>query len=109
MNQSSQQIGLFQIMEQTPVEHGRARRSDPDTAKKAARSVPVADLEERVLECLRWSRAGLTTHELSRLLKADLVSVSPRMRPLVQKNLVKDSGQRRRGESGRASIVWKAV
>lgn len=106
---SPQQIGLFQIMEQTPPERGRSRRLDPDTSKKAAASIPVADLEGRVLRALKLSRAGMTTHELAWLLKVDLVSVSPRMRPLVDKNLVQDSGERRRGESGRASIVWKAV
>jgi hypothetical protein len=97
-----QQIDLF-------VEHGRARSVDPDTSKKAAASFPVAELESRVLEALRWSGKGLTTHELSWFLKVDLVSVSPRMRPLVEKNLVVDSGERRRGDSGRSSIVWKVA
>ncbi len=105
---NSQQFGLFQIMEQqTPP--ARARRRDPDTAKKAAARVPVADLEGRVLRALRLSRDGMTTHELARLLKVDLVSVSPRMRPLAEKGLVQDSGERRKGDSGRASIVWMAV
>ena len=88
-------------------EAGRARRRDPDTAKKAAAAVPVADLEYRVLDLLR-TFGGMTTHELAAALKVDLVSVSPRMRPLVEKGLAWDSGMRRRGESGRASIVWKA-
>lgn len=105
----AQQIGLFQIMEQSSPEHGSARRLDPDTSKKAAASVPVADLEARVLRALRICKNGMTTHELSWLLKVDLVSVSPRMRPLVEKNLVVDSGERRSGDSGRKSIVWKAV
>src|SRR5260370_32383305 len=98
------QTNLFE----SPRESGRSRRRDPDTSKKAARSVPVADLEERVLRALRLLK-GATTHELAWLLKVDLVSVSPRMRPLVEKGLVQDSGKRRRGESGRSSIVWKAV
>lgn len=91
------------------AEMGRARRKDPDTSKKAAGAVRVADLEACVLRALRVSHAGMTTHELASLLKMDLVSVSPRMRPLAEKGLVRDSGDRRRGESGRASIVWKAV
>ncbi len=89
---------------------GRARRRDPDTAKKAAASVPVADLEARVLRALRLSKAGMTTHELAWLLKVDLVSVSPRMRPLAEKGLVQDSGRRAVWpDSGRSSIVWRAV
>jgi predicted transcriptional regulator len=89
-------------------ETGRARRNDPDTSKKAAASVKVADLEARVLDALRDHGDGLTTHELSKLLDVDLVSVSPRLRPLSNKNLVRDSGERRRGDNGRSSIVWKA-
>lgn len=96
------------LFDDPPRESGRARRRDPDTAKKAAAKVPVADLEARVLKALRLLK-GATTHELAWLLKVDLVSVSPRMRPLAEKGLVQDSGERRRGESGRASIVWRAV
>lgn len=97
------------LFDDPPREAGRARRRDPDTAKKAAASVPVADLEARVLRALRLSKAGMTTHELAWLLKVDLVSVSPRLRPLAEKGLVQDSGERRRGDSGRSSIVWRAV
>lgn len=96
------------LFDDLPMESGRARRRDPDTAKKAAAKVLVADLEARVLKALRLLK-GATTHELAWLLKVDLVSVSPRMRPLAEKGLVQDSGERRRGESGRASIVWRAV
>jgi predicted ArsR family transcriptional regulator len=103
---NASQPGLFD--NPLPQESGRARRQDPDTSKKAAARVPVADLEQRVLRALQLSKAGMTTHELAWLLKVDLVSVSPRMRPLTEKGLVRDSGERRRGDSGRASIVWKA-
>jgi hypothetical protein len=91
-----------------PREAGRARRHDPDTAKKAAAAAPVAELEGRVLRLLRTS-GGMTTHELAKALFMDLVSISPRMRPLVEKGLARDSGERRCGESGRSSIVWKAI
>jgi hypothetical protein len=112
---------LLQILEHTPPavqpslfdnpparEAGRARRRDPETAKKAAAAVRVGELEGLVLGRLR-SHGGMTTHELAAALSVDLVSISPRMRPLVEKGLARDSGERRRGESGRASIVWKAV
>lgn len=96
------------LFEHAPTEHGRARHADPPTAKAAAKSVDVADLERRVIEALRRFRwAGMTTHELAIYLNVDLVSVSPRMRPLVNKGFVIDSGERRVGESGRSSIVWK--
>lgn len=103
------QIDLFQIPRPARRETGRARRRDPDTAKKAAGSVEVTDLEGRVVQALKLCRAGMTTHELARILKLELVTVSPRMRPLAEKGLVYDSRERRRGESGRSSIVWKAT
>jgi hypothetical protein len=43
---------------------------------------------------------GATTAELEETLKVDRVSISPRMRPLANRNLIHDSGVRRKG------IVW---
>jgi hypothetical protein len=90
-------------------EIGRARHSDPPTAKAAAKSVDVADLEGKVLDALRRHVDGLTTHQLADYLDIPLVSVSPRMAPLRTKGLVCDSGDTRRIGTGRASIVWKVV
>jgi hypothetical protein len=36
------------------------------------------------------------------------VTVSPRFRPLVNKNLIVDSGEKRAGIGFKSSIVWKA-
>jgi predicted transcriptional regulator len=88
---------------------GRSRKRDPDTAKAAARSVQVADLERRVLNLLVRTPSGLTTHEMSKTLGVELVSISPRMAPLRTKNLVRDSGERRLTDTGRKAIVWKCV
>lgn len=111
---AAEQFGLFQISLQTPA---RARRADPPTSKLAAADVHVEELEDRVLRALRLSRTaargsnlhGMTTHELAWLLKVELVSISPRLKPLADKGLVEDSGERRRGDSGRNSIVWRAI
>jgi hypothetical protein len=70
-------------------ELARARRSDPDTSKSAAHSVPVAELEAKVLRALRDHPRGLTSHEVAELLDMPLVSVSPRFKPLTVKNLVR--------------------
>lgn len=101
------QTNLFE--DATPRETGKARRSDPDTAKQAAKSVSVADLERRVLNLLVRTPSGLTTHEMSKLLGVELVSVSPRMAPLRTKNLVRDSGERRLTDTGCKAIVWKCL
>lgn len=95
------------LFDNPPV--GRSRRNDPQTAKAAAKSVTVADLEVKVLDALRRHYDGLTTHQLAEYLDASLVSISPRMAPLRKKGLVFDSGERRKGSSGVKSIVWKAV
>lgn len=88
-------------------ELGKARIKDPETAKAAARSVDATRLESLCLDFLRHSQ-GLTAHELAQILRLPLVSVSPRMRPLVNKGLVTDSGGRRATASGRKAIVWRA-
>ena len=104
----SAQASLFETAPPALREVGRSRRRDPDTSKAAARSTPVAELEGRVLEALRNHPRGLTSHEMAKLLAVDLVSVSPRFRPLAEKFLVIPTAERRAGPSGRKSIVWKA-
>ena len=86
---------------------GAARRADPETSKEAAQSVTATALESLVMRWLHKRPSGLTTHELAELTGLSLVSVSPRIAPLVRKGFVKDSGERRPGPSGRKSIVWK--
>lgn len=59
-----------------------ARRSDPATSRAAAARVNTSDPESLVLNALRAHPVGLTSHEVAALLNRELVSVSPRMRPL---------------------------
>ena len=82
-----------------------ARRSDPDTSHAAADRVSpkVAALELRVVGALRPLSAGLTVPEISDLTGIDKWSVSPRMKPLERKGLVRRLAERR----GRAT-VWVA-
>lgn len=91
------------------IEVAASRRAGPDTSKAAAKSVSVADLEQRVLDALGRHQDGLTTHQLAEYLNIPLVSVSPRMAPLRNKGFVVDSGKRHAGDSGRMSIVWRLV
>jgi hypothetical protein len=105
---NSPQLALWQIQDS-----GRARKSDPGTAKRAAASVDARTVEGMVLAYLRmheWEFGeGLTTEEIANRTHLPLVTVSPRMRPLTEKGLVADSGLRRKNESGRQAIIWKAV
>jgi len=89
-----------------------ARRTDPVTSEDAARSIrpETSRLENVVLDTLkkRGERGG-TTGELAEITGMSLVTVSPRIKPLVRKGYVEDSGQRRSGISGRKSTVWRAI
>lgn len=89
-----------------------ARSSDPGTSWAAAKSVEGAEatrMELVVLAALKAHPAGLTGHELVEATGLNYESCTPRIRPLVRKGLVVDSGERRTGLSNRKSIVWKAT
>lgn len=79
-----------------------ARATDPATSHAAAAKLDPKHLISRIRVCLWMHPAGLTTHELKDLLQVELVSVSPRMKPLEQAGLVVRDGKR----AGRT--VWKA-
>lgn len=88
----------------------KARVSDPGTSHEAAESIRPTELEMVVLEGLRQcGDRGATSDELGAQLKMDRDSVSPRMKPLIKKGYVIDSGARRPGDSGRSQTVWKAI
>jgi uncharacterized membrane protein len=88
---------------------GASRRSDPETSKAAAKSLDTNALESLVLETLRKHLGGLTSHEVASLTGLSLVTVSPRMAPLVRKGKICDSGERRSGVGFRSSTVWKCL
>jgi hypothetical protein len=87
-----------------------ARHSDPSTSHQAAFEfdAQVTAIEQRILAELRGlGRNGMTSHALAAVLCLELVTVSPRMKPLVTKNLVRDSGRRSESPSGRQRIIWE--
>lgn len=79
-----------------------ARATDPSTSHRAAAKVDAKGVSGLVLDELRAHGPG-TAHDLAERLGLSLVTVSPRMRPLVVKRLVTASGK----AEGRT--VWKAV
>jgi DNA-binding MarR family transcriptional regulator len=85
----------------TQEEPARARRTDPETSKDAARSVHVSLLEMTVVSCLKFV-GNSTTSEIARWARIPLVSISPRMKPLEEKGLVQRTTERREHK-----IVWK--
>jgi DNA-binding transcriptional ArsR family regulator len=85
-----------------------ARRTDPSTSHEAAKSVDPTPLETRIYRCLQLLRGGATASELVDLTGLNWNTLSPRLAPLRRKNLIRDSGKRRKGPSGRSQIVWEA-
>lgn len=85
-----------------------ARKTDPDTSRAAARSVNANALEAGVVGALKSNPGGLTSFEIAQHLSLSHVSVSPRLRPLADRGVVEDSGERRCNPGSRAkSIVWR--
>ena len=90
----------------------KSRSTDPDTSEQAAESVrgEVANrVEKEVLKALKSHHNGLTNHEISMVTGLPWNTCTPRIRPLVRKGLVVDSGERRQGCTNRKCVVWKAV
>lgn len=84
-----------------------ARRTDPQTSKKAARGVNKTALEAAVFGALK-AHGPQTINEVADVLRLSLVTVSPRFAPLRDKQLIRDSGVRRFGpDSNRPRIVWE--
>ena len=79
-----------------------ARNADPETSHQAANSVDANALEERALLVLR-TEGNLNTKEMSELTGIHVNSLSPRMKPLEEKGLVRRTNERRGG-----CIVWEA-
>lgn len=85
-----------------------ARHSDPLTSHAAAAAVDLPALEAAVFGALK-AHGPMTSFEIAELLRLSLVTVSPRLAPLRDKGLVRDSGVRRAGEGRRARTVWEIV
>jgi predicted transcriptional regulator len=85
-----------------------ARRTDPKTSKDAAQKVNTTMLEAAVFGALK-AHGPQTINEVADVLSLSLVTVSPRFAPLRDKGLIRDTGVRRLGESGRSRTVWEIV
>tara|TARA_R110000737_G_scaffold253598_1_gene262939 strand:+ start:437 stop:781 length:345 start_codon:yes stop_codon:yes gene_type:complete len=89
-----------------------AKSSDPDTSFESAHEImPIlGNLESTVLKAIRQSGSdGLTGDELA--VATDMLrhTCCPRTATLKRKGLIVDSGERRKGVSGKKQVVWKAV
>jgi predicted ArsR family transcriptional regulator len=84
-----------------------ARSTDPHTSREAAEAVRATSMEDAVLKTLAKFPEGATAIEIAYRMRTPRDNVSPRMKPLVKKGFVRDSGRVKRGDSGRNLIVWE--
>src|SRR5262245_9527438 len=77
-----------------------ARMTDPETSHDAAQALEgdeASRMERIVLEGIRCTQStGATNHEIVELTGLCWNTTSPRIRPLVERGLVVDSGERRK-------------
>lgn len=87
----------------------RARKTDPETSRQGPSRVRIAGHRLEVLALLR--QRPRTDEELVACLSGQMSASGARTRraELVRAGLVRDSGHRRRGTTGRRMTVWAAV
>lgn len=83
-----------------------SRSTDPETSREAAYVVNVNKTESLVLRAL-YDKGSRTWDEVTEITGLRSSSVSPRFKPLRRKGLIVESGDTRKGESGRMQTVWK--
>lgn len=85
---------------------------DRDTSRLAARHVAsrVEALRDRCLSKVKAAGSdGLTADEAAELVDETVLSIRPRFTELLRDGKIKDSGLRRRNDSGRSAKVWVAA
>lgn len=102
------QPSLFDVEVGFVPQSAFSRRTDPETSREAAQKVDANALEALVLKALQEHGSGGTTEEIADWLHMSLVTVSPRLRPLEMKALVRRDGVRA-NRSGRSATVWKVA
>lgn len=87
------------------------RHPATDTSIDAAESIDVSRLEQMILEDIELSGVwGMTQDDLlSMHQRYSYSSITARPTALKRKGLIYDSGERRRGKSGRRQAVLKAT
>ena len=85
------------------------RRRDADTSRDAAHSMQggAIALAGKLLAALR-SAGPMTRTEVAKIVGLSDYQTSKRLSDLKNASLIKDSGERRQGVSGRSQIVWMA-
>lgn len=88
-----------------------ARSTDPDTSHDAAKSFDPTALEAKVLEVIQsYGQDGCIKDQILQHFPADAApTITPRLAPLMRKGWIEDTGDRRKGNSGRNQRVHRAI
>jgi hypothetical protein len=88
-----------------------ARNDSPETSKVAAQTIDTGRLESLVLDTIKaFGMKGCISDEVRDwLLDMPYSSVTARYKALSDKGLIEYTGETRKGKSGRAQRVMKAV
>ena len=89
-----------------------ARKTDPVTSHEAAEAItPLLNkVEQGIYDALcSFLPKGATSDEISEASGIIYRTVTPRLKPMCKKGFVVDSGEHKRGESGRRQIIWMAI
>ena len=86
------------------------RTTDPITSYEAAVAVDSTKLEQLVYEVIAKHPNGCIADEVEASLpQVKANSITPRFSQLIRKGLIEDSGDKRKGNSGRYQRVMKVV
>ena len=93
-------------------EQAHARKTDPVTSHEAAKSITPSlnKIEQGIYDTLcSFLPKGATSDEIVEASGIQYRTVTRRLKPMCKKGFVVDSGEHKRGDSGRRQIVWMAV
>lgn len=126
-NGSKSPIGIKRLVRLRGVEHklyfvdaegvesaedkGLARSTDPDTSQSAADTVDVESLQEKVLNAINsFGAKGCISDDVMGNFPFDgPQTITPRYKPLLNKGLIWDTGDRRKGGAGKDQRVMVAA
>ena len=89
-----------------------ARKTDPVTSHEAAEAITPSlnKIEQGIYDALcSFLPGGATSDEIVEASGIQYRTVTPRLKPMCKKGFVVDSGEHKRGDSGRRQIIWMAI
>jgi len=101
---------FFQSFKKYDKPFFHVRNTDPDTSHEAAEKLNLTQLEDTVLSAIQQFPNGCISDDVLKTLPAwGVETVSPRYAALLRKGHIVDTGERRKGKSGRSQRVMKAI